>query len=45
MLKEEIYFSDDNILKIISDILFKNGIDETPADAADKVVQKKETWR
>ncbi|MCX6719526.1 MAG: hypothetical protein NTV36_00205 [Candidatus Staskawiczbacteria bacterium] len=44
MLKEETYFSDDNIFKIISDILWKNGIDETPADSADKILQHKKSF-
>ena len=44
MLKEEIYFSDDKIFKIISDILWKNGIDEMPVDSADKILQKKDSY-
>jgi len=41
MLKEEIYFSDDNIFKTISEILSKNGLKETPNEAADKVTDGK----
>lgn len=36
MIKEVIYFSDDNVLDMIADILLKNGIEETLSDVADQ---------
>jgi hypothetical protein len=37
MANEEIYFPDDKIFNTISDILHKNGVEEDPAEAADKI--------